>query len=339
MKERVWINFKELRTRLKFDDVLRHYKVEVKSKGEQHHGPCPLPGHSGSKSAPSFSANLKRGIFHCFSCGAKGNLLEFAALMSGVDPKDGTALRKVAVELQTQFCPEGASTRTKPSSPANQPVPMKTSAPTVLVNPPLDFALKDLDVKHPYLLGRGFKPETIEYFGLGFCFRGLLKGKVAVPLHDQQGRLVGYAGCDVNDSTMNDDERFCFPTSRERNGTAHEFNKSLLLYNRHRIKAPCDDLIVVQGFHSAWWLHQCGFADVVALMGAECPENQAEQIASLVRESGRVWLMPDGNQNRERLAQSLLVQVSPRRFARWLKLESQRPADLSPEELKFCFMK
>jgi hypothetical protein len=35
-----WVNFKELRTKLKYEDVLRHYKVEVKRKGNQHHG-CP----------------------------------------------------------------------------------------------------------------------------------------------------------------------------------------------------------------------------------------------------------------------------------------------------------
>src|SRR6185369_17417102 len=97
---RVWINFKELRQKLLFEEVLRHYKVEVKRKGDQHQGFCPLPNHGGAGNSPSFSANLERGIFHCFGCGAKGNVLEFAALMSGADPRDGNALRKVAVELQ-----------------------------------------------------------------------------------------------------------------------------------------------------------------------------------------------------------------------------------------------
>ena len=99
-----WIDFKELRQKLDFEQVLRHYGVEVKRKGNQHVGFCPLPNHNGKKNSPSFSANLERGIFQCFGCGAKGNLLEFAALMANVDPKDGAAFRKVAVELQKQFC-------------------------------------------------------------------------------------------------------------------------------------------------------------------------------------------------------------------------------------------
>jgi hypothetical protein len=43
VNERVWINFKELRARLKFEEVLQLYGVEVKRKGEQHQGFCPTP--------------------------------------------------------------------------------------------------------------------------------------------------------------------------------------------------------------------------------------------------------------------------------------------------------
>ena len=44
-----WVNFKELREKLNFEAVLRHYGVDVKRKGEQHHGFCPLPLHQGKK--------------------------------------------------------------------------------------------------------------------------------------------------------------------------------------------------------------------------------------------------------------------------------------------------
>jgi len=109
---------------------------------------------------------LEKGIFQCFGCGAKGNLLEFAALMEKVDPKDGTAFRKVAGELQKKFCPElsGNPTRAKnqaaqkPETPAQ--VQPKIELP-VVVNQPLDFDLKGLDASHPYLLKRGFSPDTI----------------------------------------------------------------------------------------------------------------------------------------------------------------------------------
>ena len=58
-----WIDFKALRARLDFAQVMEHYGVEIKRKGEQHMGFCPLPNHNGKRNSPSFSANLEKGIF------------------------------------------------------------------------------------------------------------------------------------------------------------------------------------------------------------------------------------------------------------------------------------
>ena len=88
-----WIDFKALRQSLSFESVLKHYGVEVKRKGDQHHGFCPLPNHNGQKKSQSFSVNLRRGIFQCFGFGAKGNVLDFYALMEGVDPENGVPIQ------------------------------------------------------------------------------------------------------------------------------------------------------------------------------------------------------------------------------------------------------
>ncbi|MGD0206156.1 MAG: CHC2 zinc finger domain-containing protein [Verrucomicrobiota bacterium] len=334
-----WIDFKELRSKLDFEQVLRHYGVEVKRKGNQHHGYCPLPNHNGKKNSPSFSANLERGIFQCFGCGAKGNVLEFAAMMEKADPKDGTALHKVAVELQQRFCPELGG---KPS--AEKAAPPKKAEPKeerpVMVNQPLDFELKGLDAEHPYLSGRGFTSETIRHFGLGFCSRGMLKDRVAIPLHDNEGKLVGYAGRVIDDALISEDNpRYRFPGKRERDGTLYEFRKTLFLYNGFRIKTPIDDLIVIEGFASVWWLHQNGLPSVVGTMGSDCSERQAELIVSLVKPNGRVWIAPDGDKAGERYAQTLMSLISPHRFVRWVKLdENKQPTDLSAEQLKIRFI-
>jgi DNA primase len=334
-----WINFKELRARLDFEKILKHYGVEVKRKGNQHHGYCPLPNHNGKKNSPSFSASLEKGIFQCFGCGAKGNALEFAAMMEKADPKDGTALREVALGLQKRFCPE-IENAPKPKSAQSAPPKAETikERPTV-VNAPLDFELKGLDAKHPYLLNRGFTQETINLFGLGFCSRGILKDRVAIPLHDHDGKLIGYAGRVVDDSAIAEDNpRYRFPGERERNGKVFEFRKTLFLYNGFRFKTSLDDLIVVEGFASVWWLFQNGLTHTVATMGADCSERQAELIVSLVKPTGRVWMMPDGNDAGERCALAIFRQVSPHRFVRWARLtDSKQPTDLSAAQLKTSF--
>jgi DNA primase len=335
-----WIDFKELRSKLNFEEVLRHYKVEVKRKGSQHHGFCPLPNHNGKKNSPSFSASLDKGIFQCFGCGAKGNILDFAALMENANPKDGAALHTVAVELQKRFCPElGNKPKEKTGEEKTPPkAEPKSDLPTI-VNAPLDFELKGLNREHPYLLNREFSQNTIDHFGLGFCSRGMLKDRVAIPLHDHDGKLVGYAGRVVDDSTITEDNpRYRFPGEHKRDGKIFEFRKTLFLYNGFRFKAPVDDLIVVEGFTSVWWLYQNAMPPVVATMGADCSERQAELIVSLVKPAGRVWLMPDGNEAGERCAQSVLLKVSPYRFTRWVKLdEEKQPTDLSAEQLKTSF--
>jgi DNA primase len=270
---------------------------------------------------------LERGIFNCFGCGSKGNVLEFAALMSGVDANDGQALRKVAVELQTSLCPGGASTRTKTKAAVSP-------APPASVNAPLDFALKDLEASHPWLVEAGLNRSTIAHFGIGHCSRGMLKGQIAIPLHNGKGQLVGYAGQAIAGPASD----YSFPANRERQGVAMEFQKSLLLYNSHRIKGPCDDLIVVEWFPSVWWLHQHGYSNVVGLMGVECSEAQAEQISALAKPGGHVWLVPGGNADSRRLAETAITMLACKRFVRWVNIgDVRQPSDLPTAAINSLF--
>jgi len=332
---RVWVNFRELREKLRFEDVLRHYKVTVNRKGSQHQGPCPLPGHPEKGKSACFSANLDRGIFQCFGCGAKGNVLDFACLMSRTDPNDGDALRAVAVELQQHFFPRGGQ-RSKESTPKAQPGVPSTP---VIVNAPLNFELKGLEPGHRYLTGRGFKVETMSYFGVGYCMRGLLKERIAIPIHDPEGRLVGYAGRVTDDALVADDNpKYRMPSRRELGGKVYEFRRSSLVYNAHRIHAPCDNLVVVQGFPAVWWLNQSDMVSTVAVMGADCSEEQADIIVRLVKPSGRVWLMPDGNKVGEKLAHVLLGRIAAHRFARWVSPGAgKQPTDMNKDEIRVLF--
>jgi DNA primase len=332
---RAWVDFKGLRARLSFEALLQKYGVEVKRKGNQHHGYCPLPNHNGKRNSPSFSADLERGIFQCFGCGAKGNLLDFAALMQKADPKDGDALREVALELQKRFF------GVEPAAPKEKRPEMKpkSEAPAV-INALLDFELKGLNIAHPYLSGRGFKLETVVHFGLGFCSRGMLKDRIAIPLHDAAGKLVGFAGRVIDDGAITEDKpRYRFPGARERDGKIFEFRKTLFLYNGFRFKNPLDDLIVVEGFTSVWWLTQNQIPNVVATMGADCSDEQARLIVSVVKPNGRVGIISDGDPAGERFALSVLTKVSPHRFVRWVKCdEGKQPTDLSGEQLKTCLI-
>jgi DNA primase len=356
-----WIDFKVLREQLDFVEVLRHYGVELKRKKNQLVGFCPLPNHNGQRKSPSFSVNAERNCFNCFGCHRSGNCLDFAIYMEGKDPENRQHVREVALLLQERFHLNGAANQkqdvrplqrnaagdTPPAKPSPkqaesdrgaQEKPSEIQARPVIVNAPLDFELRGLDPKHPYLKERGFSEKTIVHFGLGFCNRGLMQGRVVIPLRDQAGKLIGYAGRFTRDDQVGEKvPKYLFPGDRERNGIVLEFRKSLFLYNGRSIQAPVDDLIVVEGFPSVWWLWQAGFANVVALMGSSCSKEQATIIRSLVSEWGRVWLLPDAGEAGDLCAESVLEQVAPHRFTRWLQLDDGQPTDLRPKELATLF--
>jgi DNA primase len=338
-----WVNYKSLRAELSFIEILHHYGVELKERGEQWQGFCPLPTHEGKRQSPSFSANVGRGIWQCFGCGAKGNVIEFAARMEGLNPDNPDDFRKAALLLQKTCVggvePDGRD-RERPTAVPKEATRERNvledleEDASVVVNAPLDFELQRLEHDHPYLRERGFTDETIKTFGLGYCHRGLMKGRIAIPLHDMEGALIGYAGRIVDEEAIGKDTpRYLFPGSRERNGTRHEFRKSAFLYNGFRVVNP-SQLVVVESFTAVWWLTQAGITNVVALMGASCSETQANLLRDLVPENGSIWLFPDGDKAGERMAEETLVMLAPYRFVRWVKLEEgQQPTDMSKEEL------
>jgi DNA primase len=161
-----------------------------------------------------------------------------------------------------------------------------------------------------------------------------MKGRIAIPLHDGGGVLIGYAGRIVDEKAIGKDTpRYLFPGSREHNGTRHEFRKSAFLYNGFRV-ATLSQVVVVEGFTGVWWLTQAGITNVVALMGASCSETQAGLLRDLVPEDGSIWLLPDGDKAGERMAEETLVMLAPHRFVRLVTLEEgQQPTDVGKKEL------
>ena len=164
--------------------------------------------------------------------------------------------------------------------------------------------------------------------------RGSLKGRLAIPLHDISGRLVGYAGRILDDDEIRDDNpKYLFPERRERNGAVHEFRKADLVYNRSRIKGPVEELIVVSGFTAVWWLHQSGFPNAVALLGNQCSERQAAIITGLLTSGGRVWIVP-GNTPTTAQAEEVLAVLAAKCSCRWVReFLDVGIVGLSPEDL------
>jgi DNA primase len=232
---------------------------------QQDRGRCPIHQGQGTE---AFHANLGRNVFHCFACGAGGNVLDFVAGM------EGCSVREAALRLQGSRgqCPvwgpeSGAGSR-------------KLVTKKREVHAPLGFSL-DVDGAHSYRARRGMDPTTVGHFGVGYYgARGLMSGRIAIPIHDHQGRLVASCGRAVDGA----DPRYRFPAG---------FQKSQVVFNYHRARAVGEDpVIVVEGFFDCMRVHQAGFPCVVALMGA-C--LAAMQKALLASQFSRVVLLLDGD--------------------------------------------
>jgi hypothetical protein len=117
-------------------------------------------------------------------------------------------------------------------------------------NKPLAFALTKLDADHPYFAERGLTADTIATFGLGFCNKGLLRGYAAIPIHNQAGDLIAYAGR--------------WPGTPEEGKGKYKlpegFKKSLELFNFHRAMSEPEEtpLVIVEGFFDCMRLWQRG---------------------------------------------------------------------------------
>lgn len=266
---REWVSFAEIKRRITLEQVLRTYGVNWlrRSGVDQYRGRCPIHRGQGEE---AFHANWKRGIFHCFACGVGGNVLNFVAAMEGI------SIREAALRLQDDGDDRGIIVAPVViGRPERKLVTKKRS-----INPPLSFAL-ELDRRHPYLARRGIDGATADHFGVGYCSgRGLMSGRVAIPIHDHAGRLVAYCGRAVDGG----EPRYRFPAG---------FQKSQVLFHYDRARvAGRDQIIVVEGFFDCMRVYQAGFPCVVALMGARLSPMQR---ALLTDRFGEVVLLLDGD--------------------------------------------
>jgi len=185
------------------------------------------------------------------------------------------------------------------------------------VNPPLTFELK-LDPTHPYLAERGLPAEVIVDFGLGYCNRGVMAGRICIPIHNERGELVAYAGRWPGEAVPDGQERYRLPV---------KFQKSRVLYNLHRVAAG-EHVVLVEGYWSAVRLHTLGIP-AVALMGWSV---SADQIALLSERGVQfVTLLLDGDDAGRRGRERVLPDLASSFFVRAPLLPDGQKPDTLPE--------
>lgn len=142
---------------------------------------------------------------------------------------------------------------------------------TASVNRPLQRQFKGLDPAHPYFMRQGITIEAAQHFGAGFFpGPGPMHGRVVIPIHDDEGELIAYAGHVVDGS----DARCKYWP---------EFNKSQLLFNFKPARCMVTELslsvVVVEDFFHCMKVHQAGYPSVVSLIGPSLSDVQEQLLA------------------------------------------------------------
>jgi DNA primase len=325
-----FVDFKEIKQRVSMEATLGHYNVKLR-RVNQHslRGRCPLPTHSSDQSKESFVVQTEKNIWACQStscvAGRKGrkggNVLDFVSIMANC------SIRDAALTLRDVFlvAPPPASPTTKQEDEVKKDFPPVTHSENAgdEANKPLTFALKEIDYAIPYLRQRGIAEETARFFGVGyFAGRGSMSGRVVVPIENDRGELIAYAGRSI-DAT---EPKYKLPAG---------FKKSAELFNLHRVLALPESsrerVIVCEGFFDCMKVHQAGLHAVVSLMGSALSEAQE----TTLRQFAHVVLFLDGDEAGREAARAIAARLVHRTFVRVIDLsDGTQPDQLSSDEIR-----
>ena len=319
-----WVDFKEIKENVSMEEILDHYGLlkGLKRRKDELIGFCPIHDEK-HYNKNSFCVSTVKNNWHCFSCGAGGNVLDFVAAMENVD------IRQAGLLIQKRFGVVSGEDKklVKEKRKIEEPKEEKKE-PEEVVNPPLTFELKTLDPEHPYLKERGLKEETIKEFGLGFCKKGLMKGRIVIPIHNENGELVAYVGR-YPGNPPEGESKYKLPT---------KFKKSLVVFNLNRLKDKAKDerVILVEEFFDVFNLWQAGYKNVVALMGTSMTDDQEKLIVEAIGRNGRVALMFDSDEAGAKATTEVLERLIDKVYLKIIRLgqEGLQPGSLSEEEIK-----
>jgi DNA primase len=347
-----YIDIAAVKAAVSLQQILEHYGVleTLNPSGAGLRGCCPI--HNGND-PKQFSVSLERGIWKCFSeCAHGGSNLDFVMHKENCNSQEAAWLlngwfnlgheHRAAERVKSERpekpawkrpSPQSASSKSPPqpatAAPPSSPPPKdKEPAEETGENEVLSFKLDNLDGSHPYLAERGLSAETIAHFGVGYCLKGIMAGRIAIPIHNADGQIVANAGRWPG-TPEEGKEKYRLPG---------KFKKTLEVFNYHRaaLEPDTSPLVIVEGFFGVMHLWQLGIRRAVAFMGWHMSARHEELIAKLVTPESRIVLILDhdeaGDAAREKIAPRLAEHCFVRSF-RWPE-GCQQPDELLPEHLE-----
>jgi DNA primase len=303
----------EIRQAVEIVDVIGDY-VQLKKQGRNFFGLCPFHG----ENSPSFSVSPDKQIYHCFGCGAGGNVFSFLMDIDGLSFQEAAV--KLAERANIELKLEGPAAARNPQLPEGSKQMIEAHELLRKFYHHLLVNTKEGQDALEYLLNRGFTRESIDTFQIGYA---LPSWDFAVKLLEKRGftlDIISKAGLVIqreNDGTYFDRfrNRIMFPildhqgntiafSGRAQGGEEPKylnspetqiFNKSKILYNFHLARGSIrkqQHAVLFEGFADVISANRADIENGVATMGTSLTE---EHISLLKRNVQAVTICYDSD--------------------------------------------
>ena len=278
----------EIRSSNDIVDVISKY-VTLKRSGRNFFGLCPFH----KEESPSFAVSPDKQIFHCFGCGAGGNVIHFISKIEGLDFKDTLELlaNRVNIELPTLDNLEDDKTARlkskvyeinkiaaefyhenlyKPTSKTAQEYIKKRKLDNRTLKAFLIGYAGNFNELYLLLKQKGYTEEEMLASSLvkrteNGGYMDSFRKRLMFPIQDVRERVIAFGGRVLDDSKpkyINSPENIVYSKGRNLFG--------LNVAKKHDTKK----IVIVEGYMDAISLYQRGITNVVASLGTAMTEAQ-----------------------------------------------------------------
>ena len=286
-------------------DVVAQY-VDLKKRGRNFFGLCPFH----SEKTPSFSVAPDKQIYHCFGCGAGGNVFSFIVEHEKISFIEAVKQlgHKYGIQVDYQ------------SGPSNKIFSSLYELHDIAVNLYHNILFSEKGkAALEYLHNRGLNDDTIKTYHIGFApdswdtlsntiktssfkdnvyektglfiktdrgWRDRFRSRIMFPIYHQSGKAIAFGGRIFN----NDD-----PAKYLNSPETPLYRKSEVFYGLHKTRDSIrkfSTAVLVEGYTDFLQLVQLGIPNVVALSGTALGNNHASQIRKF---ASKVYLAYDGD--------------------------------------------
>lgn len=340
-----WLD--ELRARVTLSGVIGR-TTRLTKAGHEFKACCPFH----NEKSPSFTVNDQKGFYHCFGCGAHGDVIRWMTDQRGLSFMD--AVKELASE---------AGMEVPAPDPRAAEVAERQSGLHDVMKAAQDWFVSQLAGSEgakarAYLATRGFDAHTVARFGFGYAPEGRqamkvalpqfaelmleeaglrikvdekepydrFRGRLMLPIEDARGRVIAFGGR-ILDAAKSDAPKYL------NSPDTPLFDKGRTLYNLHRAgpaSRQSGRVVVVEGYMDVIALAAAGFSDAVAPLGTALTERQIELLWRMVEAP---ILCFDGDAAGQRAAFRAVTRALPLlRPAHSLRI-CRLPTGLDPDDL------